>query len=124
MKSAQEVVYPSAARTATPTAITIKPGWAEGLHVIIDVTAVTATPSVVCTVDALDGVSGKYYTLLTAAAVTATGTTQLSIGRGLTNTANVVANDFIPKQLRVTMTHADADSITYTVGVVYFFNRD
>lgn len=112
-------VYASAARTATPTAVTVPTGRYKSLHLVIDVTAVTATPSVVCTVDALDTVSGKYYNLLTSAALTESGspyTRVLKVGPGLPVTANVSANDVLPSTIRVTMTHADSDSITYSVA--------
>lgn len=109
-------VYASAARTATPTAVTVACGRYNWLRVVIDVTAIAATPSVVCTIDGLSPLSGKYYNLLTAAAVTATGTTVLKVGPGLPVTANVSANDVLPDTIRITMTHGDADSITYTVA--------
>jgi hypothetical protein len=112
-------VYASVARTATPTAVTVPVGRYKALHLVIDVTAATATPSVVCTVDGLDPVSGKYYNLLTSAALTESGapyTRVLKIGRGLPVTANVAANDVLPSTVRVTMTHGDADSITYSVA--------
>jgi len=112
-------VYASAARTATPTAVTFPAGRYNFLHLSIDVTAATATPSVVCTVDGLDTVSGKYYNLLTSAALTESGvpfTRVLKIGPGLPVTANVSANDILTDTIRVTMTHADSDSITYSVG--------
>lgn len=109
-------VYASAARTATPTAVTVPTGRYNSLHLIIDCTASAATPSVVCTLDALDSISGKYYNLLTSAAITGSGTTVLKVGPGLPVSANVSANDVLPSTLRVTMTHADADSITYSVG--------
>lgn len=112
-------VYASAARTATPTVVTVPTGRYKALHLVCDVTAVTATPSVVCTIDALDPVSGKYYNLLTGAAMTDSGspyTRVLKIGRGLPVTANVSANDVLPSTIRITMTHGDADSITYSVA--------
>lgn len=112
-------VYASAARTATPTAVTVPTGRFKSLHLVIDVTAITSTPSVVCTVDGLDPVSGKYYNLLTSAALTESGvpyTRVLKIGPGLPVTANLSANDVLPSTVRVTMTHGDADSITYSVA--------
>lgn len=108
--------YASAARTATPTAASVPAGRYNFLRVVIDVTAITATPSVVVTIDGLDPVSGKYWNLLTSAAITATGTTVLTVGPGLPVTANVSANQVLPDTLRITMTHGDADSITYTVA--------
>jgi hypothetical protein len=110
-------VYASAARTATPDTIELElPRGSQYAHVVIDATAVTATPSVVFTVSGVDRVSGKVYTLLASAAVTATGTTVLRIGPGLTAAANLVANDVLPPVIRFTATHGDADSITYSVG--------
>lgn len=114
-----QTVYASAARTATPTAVTLQSGRYNYLHLVIDVTAIAATPSVVCTVDGQDPVSGKYYNLLTSAALTESGapyTRVLKIGPGLPVTANLSANDVLPDTIRVTMTHGDADSITYTVA--------
>lgn len=109
-------VYASAARTATPTAATVPAGRYNYLRVVIDVTAITSTPSVVCTIDALSPTSGKYYNLLTAAAVTATGTTVLNVGPALPVTNNVSANAVLADTLRITMTHGNSNSITYTVA--------
>ena len=114
-------VYASAARTATPTAVTVPTGRYQYMHIVTDVTAAAATPSVIMTIDALDTVSGKYYNLLTSAAFDQTVATRtLKIGPGLPVTANVSANDIVPSTIRITMTHGDADSITYTVGVHLF----
>jgi hypothetical protein len=111
-------VYASAARTATPAAATVAVGRYNFLRLVIDVTAIAATPSVVCTIDAYSPLSGKYHNLLTSAALTESGVPYvrvLTIGPGLPVTANVAANTVLPDQLRVTMTHGDADSITYSV---------
>lgn len=117
---AYTTVLASAARTATvASADQYNPdGW-RGVHVVIDVTAITATPSVVFTVQGRDPVSGQYYTILASAAVTATGTTVLRIFPGATAAANTVANDCVPPIWRVNAVHGDADSITYTVSAGY-----
>lgn len=110
--------YASAARTATPTPMDTAqngPGW-KGLVVVIDVTAASATPSVVFTVQGYDPVSGKYYTILASAAITGTGTTVLRVFPGSTVAANLAANDILPARWRVIATHGDADSITYSVS--------
>jgi hypothetical protein len=109
-------VYASTARTATPTAVTVQARRYNYLRVVIDVTAIASTPSVVCTIDGQSPTSGKYYTMLTAAAVTATGTTVLKVGPGMPVTANVSANDVLPDTIRITMTHGNGNSITYTVA--------
>lgn len=114
-------VYASAARTATPTAVTVPAGRYNYLHLVTRVTAATATPSVVITVDALDPVSGVYYNLLTSAALTESGvpyTRVLRIGPTIPAAANLAAQDVLPDTLRVTMTHADSDSITYSVSAL------
>ncbi|MBX9392275.1 hypothetical protein K4749_01340 [Streptomyces sp. TRM72054] len=109
-------VYESAARTASPTASGIDAAYARGVHVVIDVTAVAATPSVTPSIEGYDTLSGKWYTLLTGSAITAEGTTVLKIYPGIATIANAAASDVIPNRIRVSMTHADADSITYTVA--------
>lgn len=109
-------VYESAARTATPTAAGIDAAYARGVHVVVDVTAVSATPLVVPTIDGYDTLSGKWFNLLTGSAITATGTTVLKVYPGIAAVANAAASDVIPNRIRVVMTHADADSATYSVA--------
>lgn len=109
-------VFASAARTATTNGSDTVNYNGSFLHVVIDVTAAADTPSVVFTIQGKDVVSGKYYTLLASAAITGTGTTVLRVGPGLTAAANLVASDILPRTWRVIATHADSDSITYSVG--------
>lgn len=109
-------VFASAARTATPTPFDGTNLNGRGLHLVIDCTAVTATPSVVFTIQGADVLSGKFYTILVSAAITGTGTTVLRVYPGLTASANVTASDILPRTWRVIATHGDADSITYSVG--------
>lgn len=107
----------SAARTATVTGDPQTSLLHRGLHLIIDVTAVTLTPSVVFTIQAQDPASGQWYTVLASAAITATGTTVLKVYPGITAAANLAASDVLPHVWRLLATHADADSITYSCGV-------
>lgn len=111
-------VFASAARTATvDSGIMFTPN-AHAMYVFIDVTAAAATPSVVFDVKAYDGVSTKTLTLLTSAAITGISTTVLRIGPDYTASANVTAKEYVPNEWYVTATHADTDSITYTVVAV------
>ena len=110
-------MLPSSARIATNNSDDLTNSQQKGCHIIIDVTAISATPSVVPTIQGKDSVSGKYYTLLVGAAITATGTTILKVYPALIPVANLVANDIVPVKFRILMTHGDADSITYSVGV-------
>lgn len=113
-------VLPSAARTADPDTIEFElsgRGYEySGLVLVIDATAVTATPALTVTVSGVDRVSGKLFTILASTAIATAVTTVLKIGPGLTAAANLVANDRLPPIFRVTCSHGDADSITYSVG--------
>lgn len=134
-----KVILESAARTATPSDITLTFDNPQNgitaktmqqitnLHVIIDVSALAATPSVTPEILATDPVSGRVYPLLTGSAITAvtTGSTApvvLRVGRDIEPAANAAARDFIPELITLRFTHADADSITYSVGVVAEFD--
>jgi len=110
-------VFRSAARTATHSSPDISNYSGTGMVAVIDATAITATPSVVFTIEGKDPTSGKYYTILASAAIVATGTTVLRVHPDLTAATNTVAKDMVPAVWRITATHGDADSITYSVGV-------
>jgi hypothetical protein len=114
--SPQVPLYASAARTATPTAAEFSADGYHGLHLVIDVTAVTATPSVVPTVDFYDDLSGKWCNLLSGTALTATGTTVLKIYPGLAPVAAGAASDCVHGRMRLVCTHGDSDSVTYTAA--------
>lgn len=106
-------IFASAARTATSSA-TIACNRTSGLF-FINVSAVSATPSVVFTIAGVDPISSTAYTILESAAITATGMTVLKICPHLTAAANTVAKEMLPQALKITATHADADSITFSM---------
>ena len=109
----------SAARTATAN---FEPAaqnrYANGLVVYINVTAIVSTPSVVFTIQGYDEASDTWYDILSSAAVTGIGATRLRVHPSLAASANAAANDFLPRRWRVRAVHADADSITYSIGAV------
>lgn len=113
-------VLPSAARTTTPDTQEFRVdrrGVAPtALILTVDVTAIAATPSITVTINRVDPVSGKATALLTSLAITAAGTTTLKVGPYLAAAANAVAEDYMPPVFRIDVAHADADSITYSVG--------
>src|SRR5690348_2806317 len=96
----QKTLYASAARTATPTAVTVQRGRYRGCKLVIDVTAITATPSVTPKIEGVDSLSGKAFALITGAAITATGTTVLTVYPGVTASANVSVSDVLPDRSR------------------------
>ena len=112
------VVFPSEARIATPTPKEFQNYNEIGGIFIIDATAVTATPSVVFNLEGKDPASGKWYLILASAAVTVISTVVLRVYPGLTAAANLSVSDVLPKTIRIRPVHADADSITYTVGCI------
>lgn len=109
-------LLPSAARTATTNSGDLKNHQHRGVVVVVNVTAASATPSVVFTIQGKCPLSGAYFTILASAAVTGTGTTVLRAYPGLAASANVTANDVLPEHWRLLATHADADEITYSVS--------
>jgi hypothetical protein len=90
----------------------------RGVRISIDVTAVTSAPSVVPTVEVLDELSGAWSTVLTRAAIVAVGHTELVVYPGAIAVANKVTNEPIGKHFRLTMTHANTNSITYSASAV------
>jgi hypothetical protein len=109
-------LLPSAARTAASvnSADITNSSW-KGAHVIITTSAFTSgtyTP----TIQGKDPVTGNYYTILTGAAITGTGTVVLRVYPGITATANVSASDFLPRVWRVNLVGASTPSMTFSVG--------
>ena len=112
----EKVIYPSAARTATPAAVEVNTTRTRALRVVIDVTAVTATPLLTVTIDGKDNTSGKFYNLLTSAVIGTVVTTVLTIAPGVTVAANLAVSAPLPDVVRITVSHGDADSATYSVS--------
>jgi hypothetical protein len=89
---------------------------AKGVRVFVNVTAVTATPSLVVTIEVKDPVSGVYTAILTSAAIATAVHTVLTVYPGATVAAGVTLSIPLGKIWRVTVTHGDTDSATYSVG--------
>ena len=109
-------VLESIARITTTTSGDFKNSNHKGCHIIIDVT-VDGGGSITPKIQGKDTVSGKYYDILVGSAISATGTTVLRVHPGLTASANVIINDILPVDWRIIVTHVDANSMTYSVGV-------
>lgn len=110
------VAFASAARTATVSSADITNYQGTGITVVLDVTAKGTAPSITLKIQVKDPASGKYVDVLTSAAVTTVSTNTYRVYPGLTAAANVTVNGIIGKTFRITMTHSNADSITYSVG--------
>jgi hypothetical protein len=112
-------VYASAARTASPDTQELEVAGYRGIHLTIDATAATGSPSVVVSILGVDRLSGKTYTLVASAAITGTGTTVLKVAPGLTAAANLTVSDLLPPVIRIAPVHTGSDSITYSIGAAF-----
>lgn len=75
---------------------------ARSLAVILNVT--TATTATLALTITGSSASGYTYTILTGASVVTTGTNIYRVGPGLTAVTNLTVNDFVPRNLLVTVT--------------------
>ncbi len=114
-------LYKVVAGTATPVVPTQKDYTSNRLggHFVIDVTS-GSTLSLTPTIDGFDDVSGKWYNILTGAALTATGTTVLRVYPGVTPASNLAVSDVLPPTWRLVMTHGNANAADYTVTARLF----
>jgi hypothetical protein len=109
-------VLTSGARTTTQTsADLLNYSGAGTLNVVLDMTTV-GTGSVTISIDGKDVASGKYYNLLTGAAVTTNSTNRYRIGSSIAAVANSIALDYLPRTFRIVVTANNANSATYSVG--------
>ena len=110
-------ILPSAARTASPGPVQPRPNkFNRGVQLIVDVTAIAATPSITVSIQGKDQATGIWYSLLTSAAITTVSTNILRVEPAATPVANTVADAGMPRIWRVNVVLGDADSITYSVS--------
>jgi len=106
--------------TTTSSADTINYN-SSALALFVDVTSITASPSVTAQLDWKDPVSGDYEPIwIATVAIVGTGEYIYLFdlgGLGSAGEYDEAVNIRIPRTFRLTMTHADADSITYSVGL-------
>lgn len=116
-------IFASAARTATTSSdVQSNPGH-NAAYIVVDATAETGTAQVTPTIEAYDPVSAKYFTIATMGEISATGTYVYLVGssQAATDGAGVTScHDLpLPRFWRLKMTHADADSLTYSAAALY-----
>ena len=119
-------VFASSARTGGGTGIVTSDvvrsglatgeGHTKGLALVIDCTAISATPSVVFTLEVATG-NAAFAVIATSSAVTTNDTTtSLIIHPDVANDrANVADQGPMRTKWQLVATHADMDSITYSV---------
>lgn len=86
----------------------------RGIQVLVDVTAATAM-TLTINIQGKDAVSGKYYTILSSAALAAVASTQLTVYPDTTVVANVAVSQPLPRTWRVQAV-VTGTSVTATVG--------
>ncbi len=116
-------VFASSARTATETSSvtrsalkSVSGGHTRGLALVIDVTAITSTPSVVFTLEVATG-GAAFAVIATSAALTTAGTAAVLIIHPsvATDVANFADQGPMRSRWRLVATHANGNSITYSV---------
>jgi hypothetical protein len=93
---------------------------ADGAVFVVDITAIAGTtPTAVFTIEGKDPLSGKYYTILASASLSAVSTTVLRVHPAMTPAANLTASDMMPSVFRVRATiGGTTPDVTATVGVI------
>lgn len=105
----------SASRTTTQTSADLSNLSGNKLVVVLDMTTV-GTGSVTVTINGKDPASGKYYLLLSGAAITTNSTNRYVVGAAAATTANVSVNDLVPSTFQIVVTANNANAATYSVG--------
>jgi hypothetical protein len=113
------VAFASAARTATPTAVAVANTYNHPRALIfIDCTDSADTPSVVFNILTECVGADDYFEIIDSAAVTGAAETVMALGVGAEVTD--LATVFPPgRRIQIAPVHADADSITYSVHVLF-----
>ena len=109
-------MYESASRIAAQTGAVIKNEYgATCLHVYIDWTVEAATSTLTFTIQGRTAEGSPWYTLLAGAALTAVAEVHMRVDPRETASANLIAKDAIPAEIRCNVAVGDADAATYSV---------
>lgn len=114
-----QTLLASAARTTAQTSAVFSAEEVQSSDFVFNVTLDPGTASVTPSIEGKDPVSGVFYTILTGAAVAATGITVMRVGPTIIAAANVAANAMLPAEFRVSVAVADAESLTYSFSVTH-----
>ena len=114
----ESTILASAARTtAQAVSVTNSNGY-KGVIIVIDVTLDPALASITPSIEGYSTLGSDWYTILTGAAIAATGVTVLRAFPGAVAVANQKVDDWLPATWRFSMAVADADSMTYSVNAI------
>lgn len=115
------LLYGLAPTTATHTKTVVSPLWAKGAIIVVNVTVDAALAIVTPTIELLDG-DGTYTEVYWTAAATiaAVGDFSYIFYPGVTAADVDITEEMsapIPREWQMTLTHTDADSITYSIFI-------
>jgi hypothetical protein len=118
MASLAGTVFASAARTATPTAVEINMQRCRGIRISIDCTVRAGASSVTFAIKTKDPLPATpvYTAVLTSAAVASVSHVEMAVYPDITAAANLTASAILSDVVQITATHANGDSITYSVS--------
>ncbi len=92
----------------------------SSLIVVLDITAKAGTVGIIVTIEGVDPVSGKHWTILASASQTGTGTVILRVSPNITASANLIAQDIVPPNLNIKVADSGAgggaNTATYTIA--------
>lgn len=108
---------PSASRTVLQTSADIPTLGFRNLTVTLDVTDVSASPSLTLSIKGKDVASGKYRLLLAGTAVTTAVTTVYRVTQNIVAAAaNASAVDILPEFVQLSIAVGNANAGVYSVG--------
>jgi hypothetical protein len=121
----EDIALPSVARTAAATGALLTNMQARGILLLVDITAVGGSPGSITSVNVQAQIGANYKTIYAFTGLTtlnAVGQFAFCIYPGAASAGSWQAAPIqgpMPRHFRVTTTHADANSTTYSVTVVY-----
>lgn len=117
----EEIILPSAARTANTLSGELEAVDVRNSVFFISVTDLAGTPSIVVSVQCKNPVTGDFIDVAAATVISSVSENIFKVGvdLGITTDANI----FLSNPYKVMVTHADTDSITYSVGVCHEQSR-
>jgi hypothetical protein len=120
----EAIALPSVARTAAATGATLLNQGARGILLLVDITAVGGSPGSITSVNVQALICTSWKTVYAFTGLTLNSISQAAfcIYPGAASAGSWQAAPLqgpIPRHFRVTTTHADANSTTYSVTVVY-----
>lgn len=113
-------VVPRATQKDATFSVDVQNPNSKALTLVVDVTDEDlggGAGSLTVSILGLDPTTGKTWTLLAGAAVVTISTNVYRVGPSLTAAPNAVANAYVPKNLRITFTHGNANPMLYGAGL-------